>query len=81
MLLNADLGEECLEEATNYTVNVYNRIPPSKPDSKGLRVSPYEKVYRERSILTNLMPFGCRGYALLNVRDKNHRGGRSQQVI
>ena len=80
MLLNADLGEELWEEATNYAVNIYNRTPPSKPDSKGLRVSPYEKGYRERPILTDLIPFGCRGYTLLNVNDKNHRG-RSQQVI
>ena len=52
----------------------------SKPDSKGLRVSPYENVYRESPILSDLMPFGCHGYALLNVYGKNHRGG-SLQVI
>ena len=74
MLLNTDLGEQFWEEATNYAVNIYNRIPCSKLDSKGLRVSPYEKVYRERPILSDLMPFGYRSYALLDANNKNHRG-------
>ena len=80
MLLIADPGEGFLEETTSYAVNIYNRIPLSKRDSKGLRISPYEKVYRERPIRSDLMPFGCRGYALLNIHDKNRRG-RSQHVI
>ena len=34
MDFNADLGEQFWKEATSYAVNIYNRIPPSNPDSR-----------------------------------------------
>ena len=43
-------------------------------------MSPYEKLYRERPILSDLKPFECRGAAWIPVSDKNHRR-RGQQVI
>ena len=76
MLLHAGLGDELWVEATTYLVNIYNRIPPSKPDKKGGRLSQYEKLYNERPIFSDLKPLGCR----VSVSDKIYHE-RDYQVL
>ena len=54
MSLHAGLGEDFWEEATMYAVNILNCITLPKPDTKGKRVPPYEKLYHKRPILNDL---------------------------
>ena len=80
MLLNAELGEEFCEKARTYAVNIFNCIPSYKPKKKGKRMSSYEQLWRERPILSDLKPFGCRGAAWIPVSDGNHLG-KGQYMI
>ena len=82
ILLHARFGKELWEEAAAYAVNKYNRIPPPKPQARetGKHVSPYEKLYREYLILSDLKPFGCRGAVWIPDSDNSYRGRGASQL-
>ena len=63
-----------------YTIDIYNRLPPSKANRAGLGKSPVEKMQGEIPSLGDFRPFGCRGYALIPVHGKAHKS-HSEQVM
>ena len=80
MLIHSGLAEPFWEEATLYSVDIYNRVLPAKANRAGIRMSPYEKLHGLKPMLNDLRPFGCRGFALIPVQGKSHKS-RSQQVM
>ena len=74
------MAENFWEEATLYTVDINNRVPPAKANRAGLCPSPSEKMHGEIPSLDDFVPFGCRGNALILVHGKAHKR-RSEQVM
>ena len=62
MPLHCGRTENFWEEATLYAVDIYNRVPPTKPSKAGLRQSPFKNMHGEILSLDYLRPFGCRGF-------------------
>ena len=66
-------------EATLCAVDIYNRVPPTKPKKAGLRQTPFEKLHGEIPSLDELRPFGW-GFVFNPVRGKPHKK-RSEPVM
>ena len=54
MLIHSGVAESFWEEATLYTVNIYNRVPSSRANRAGIRTSPYEKLHGAKPIMIAL---------------------------
>ena len=80
MLIHSGVAESFWEEATMYSVDIFNRIPPPRANRAGIRMSLYEKLHGVKPVMNELRPFGCRGSALIPVQGKS-RKSRSQQVM
>ena len=80
MLIHRGVVESFWEEATLYSVDIYNRMPLTRANGAGIRMTSYEKLHGVKPILNKLRPFGCRGFACNPVQGKSHKS-RSQQVM
>ena len=80
MLIHCEVAKSFWEKAPLYSVDIYNRVPPSMANPVGIRTSPYDKLLRVKPIMNALRLFGCSGFALIPVQGKSHES-RSQQVM